>query len=144
MGKIGEPVVFIVPGDPVAKGRPRVDSRGKFVRVYTPEKTVNYEGLVAHTAQSEMGDQPLFAGAVSVEMDIRLSIPSSWSQKKQALAVNGGIEPTKKPDIDNVEKIIFDGLNGVVWVDDVQVVGVKKRKRYSTIPGVWVKITEIK
>ena len=136
-------IVFTVPGQPIGKGRPRVDGRGKFARVYTPEKTANYEGLIAHSAQAVMAGRPLISGPVAVEIDIRLQIPASWSQKRKAMAVSNAIAATKKPDIDNVEKAIFDGMNGVVWVDDVQVVQVAKRKRYADVPGVVVVVREL-
>ena len=69
-----------------------------------------------------------------------MSVPASWSKRKQAMALAGTVYPTSKPDIDNVEKILFDGLNGIVWKDDVQVVDVVKRKRYGATPGVQMTI----
>lgn len=142
--KPGRVITFTVPGTPVGKGRPKVASRGgKFAQLYTPEKTANYEGLVAHAGQVAMNGRDLIAGAVSVQLDIRLPVPASWSKRKQNEALDGQLLPTKKPDIDNVEKAIFDGLNGVVWNDDVQVVDVTKRKRYSAVPGVRVVIREV-
>lgn len=136
-------VQFVIPGQPIAKGRPKVDSRGKFARVYTPEKTANYEGLVAHSAQIAMNGRKLFSGPVAVELDIRISIPTSWSGKRKGMAQRGEVAATKKPDADNVEKAVFDGMNGVVWVDDVQVVQVSKRKRYADVPGVVVIVREL-
>lgn len=136
-------IIFTVPGQPVAKGRPKVARRGKHVTMYTPEKTANYEGLVAHSAAFAMAGRDLIKCAVSVELDIRLQIPTSWSKKKQQQAVDGLIAATKKPDADNVEKGIFDGMNGVVWIDDVQVVQVSKRKRYAATPGVVVIVREL-
>lgn len=135
---------FTVPGAPIGKGRPRVTTRGgKFATMYTPEKTVNYEGLVAHSAKVAMAGMPLMDGPASVRLDIVCQVPASWSQKKRAQALAGQVYPTTKPDIDNVEKAIFDGLNGVVWRDDVQVVDVAKRKRYGDTPGVSVTIIPI-
>jgi len=137
-------LTFTVPGAPIGKGRPRVTTRGgKFASMYTPEKTVNYEGLVAHSAKVAMAGAPLIDGPASVRMEIVCKIPSSWSQKKRSAAIAGQVHPTTKPDIDNVEKAIFDGLNGVVWRDDVQVVEVAKRKRYGDTPGVKVTIIPI-
>lgn len=136
-------IIFTIPGAPVGKGRPKIDARGKFARVYTPEKTANYEGLIAHAAHVAMGGRTLIVGAVAVQLDIRLPIPASWSLKRQGMASRGEIAPTRKPDIDNVEKAIFDGMNGVVWKDDVQVVDVSKRKRYAETPGVVVIVREL-
>lgn len=40
-------VQFVVPGQPVGKGRPKAARRGKQIVMYTPEKTASYESLVA-------------------------------------------------------------------------------------------------
>lgn len=136
-------IAFTVPGQPQGKGRPRVGKVGGHARMFTPSKTVAYEGLISHAGQAAMHGRPLITGPVHVVLDIRLQVPVSWSKKKQAEALAGQVMPTTKPDIDNVEKAIFDGLNGVAWKDDVQVVGVSKRKRYSETPGVYIEIKEL-
>ena len=136
-------LTFFVPGEPQGKGRPRAARAGKSVRLYTPEKTVAYEGLVAHAGSIAMAGRPLILGAVSVVLDIVIGVPASWSQKQKRRALAGERHPVKKPDIDNVEKAIFDGLNGVVWKDDEQVVDSCKRKRFGSVPGVKVEIEEL-
>ncbi|NHR06712.1 RusA family crossover junction endodeoxyribonuclease [Chromobacterium haemolyticum] len=137
-------ISFFVPGAPVGKGRPKVSSRGgKFAQMYTPEKTANYESLIALAAQEAMAGNPLIAGPADVEISMFLPVPSSWSKKKQAAALQGQVYPTKKPDADNVIKAIFDGINGVVWVDDVQACDIVVRKRYADKPGVEVTVREI-
>lgn len=136
-------IIFTVPGQPVGKGRHKAARRGNHISMYTPAKTANYESLVAHAAHIAMAGKSLIAGAVFVDLDIRLQIPASWSKKKKQQAAEGLIAATKKPDADNVEKGIFDGMNGVVWVDDVQVVQVSKRKRYAETPGVVVIVREL-
>ncbi len=137
-------VRFEVPGTPVGKGRPKVSTRGgKFARMYTPEKTASYEGLIALSARQAMGGRPLIDGPVDVSLMIRLAVPASWSKKKQAAALAGQVLPTKKPDADNVLNAVFDGMNGVVWVDDVQACGVVLRKRYAETPGVTVVVRKM-
>lgn len=136
-------IQFHVPGAPVGKGRPRIGRVGAHARMFTPAKTVSYESTVALAAQQAMQGRGLMQGAVSVHLLIDCPIPASWSQKKQAQAKAGQIHPTTKPDIDNVEKAIFDALNGVVWRDDVQVVRVSKAKSYAATPGVRVSVEGI-
>ncbi|PTU70778.1 RusA family crossover junction endodeoxyribonuclease [Chromobacterium haemolyticum] len=137
-------ISFFVPGAPVGKGRPKVSSRGgQFAQMYTPEKTANYESLIALAAQEAMAGNPLIAGPADVEISMFLPVPTSWSKKKQAAALQGQVYPTKKPDADNVIKAIFDGINGVVWVDDVQACDIVVRKRYADKPGVEVTVREI-
>lgn len=137
-------IKFTVPGAPVGKGRPKVSTRGgKFAKMYTPEKTANYETLVALAAQQAMVGRRLLDGPVAVMMAILLPIPASWSKKKQAEALCWTFLPTKKPDADNVVKAIFDGINGVVWNDDVQVCDLLMVKRYAAVPGVHVQIQPV-
>ncbi|MEY4376244.1 MAG: hypothetical protein RJB26_794 [Pseudomonadota bacterium] len=131
-------IEFVVPGQPVGKGRPRVGKRGARAILYTPTKTANYEGLIAHTAQAAMAGRPLIETPVEVRLFIDCQIPASWSQKKQRQALAAEILPTTKPDADNVLKALNDGLNGVVWRDDVQ--DTIMRKRYSATPGLRVQI----
>lgn len=136
-------IVFTVPGQPQGKGRPRVGRIADQARMFTPAKTAAYEGLIAHAAQQAMQGRELIHGPVAVVLEVCCQVPVSWSKKKQAQALAGQVFPVTKPDIDNVEKAIFDGLNGVAWKDDVQVVDVWKRKRYAETPGVHVEITPI-
>lgn len=146
-------IVFTVPGQPQGKGRARHADRfrrdaktGQKVRytaTITPEKTVAYEGLIAHAGALAMQGRAPMEGPMAVTLDIRLQVPTSWSKRKQAQALAGIVWPTTKPDIDNVEKAVFDGLNGVAWKDDVQVVNVVKGKRYAVTPGLYVEISPI-
>lgn len=137
-------ITFTVPGQPQGKGRPRIVKIGQFSRLASPKDTVAYEGLVAHVAYVAMGsNNQLLEGPVRVRMTIACSVPASWSQKKQRMALAGEVRPTTKPDVDNVVKAIFDGCNGVVWRDDVQVVELSLAKLYCQAPGVVVEIEPI-
>ena len=133
-------ITFVVPGSPQGKGRPRVGTISGRARVFTPAKTVAYEGLIAHAAQQAMAGRPLIDGPVSCATAIDAPIPASWSKRKHAAALAGELMPTTRPDLDNVVKAIFDGCNGVLWCDDAQVVGLSVRKRYAATPGVRVAI----
>lgn len=132
---------FQIPGQPQGKGRAKIVKIGGFSRMATPAKTVAYEGLVAHAAQQAMAGRPLFDGPVSVSMALDCQVPASWSAKKQRRALAGEIRPTTKPDVDNVVKAVFDGLNGVAWRDDVQVVELSVWKHYSATPRVDVHVS---
>ncbi|MBR8362158.1 RusA family crossover junction endodeoxyribonuclease [Burkholderia sp. AU19243] len=145
---IGAPVVasrveFVIPGTPVAKGRPKFARRGAHVTTYTPEKTERYENLVKMAARAAMRDDEPYAGPIRLIVHIGLPIPSSWSMKKQEAAAAGAIGATKKPDADNVVKALKDGMNGVVYVDDGQVVDLWISKRYARTPGVRIEAIEL-
>jgi Holliday junction resolvase RusA-like endonuclease len=136
-------IQFIVPGQPQGKGRPRIGKVGQHARMFTPAKTVAYEGLIAHAAHTAMAGRPLIDGPVECELRIDCQVPASWSAKKQRQALVGEIRPTTKPDADNVVKAVFDGCNGVLWRDDVQVVGLRVTKRYAAVPMIEVRAWEL-
>lgn len=128
---------FTVPGEPVAKGRARAFVRAGRVAHYTPSKTANYESRVATFAKQAMAGAEPFSGAVALSVVARFSIPASWSKKRRQAAMDGLEHVTKRPDLDNVLKAIKDGMNGIAWLDDSQVVRlVDCRKVYADQPGV--------
>ena len=137
-------IEFFVPGAPVGKGRPRAARRGTGVVMFTPEKTADYEALVAATASNAMRAEtgPLFTGPLEAVLEMRIPIPASWSKAHKAAALAGTELPTSKPDIDNVVKAILDACNGVVFRDDAQVVMLVATKAFSDEPGVRVVIRE--
>lgn len=136
-------IVFIVPGTPVGKGRPKFARRGNFVTAYTPEKTASYENLVKVKAEEAMQGKALFEGAVSVEISLFVTPPASWSQKKQREALAGTVFPTSKPDVDNVLKGIMDACNEIVFKDDKQAVDVRVIKRYADTARAFVKVAAL-
>ena len=74
-------IAFIVIGEPVAKGRPRVSFVTK--RTYTPEKTVSYENLVKTSFVTKYPDHKLYDSALKVSIELFIGIPKSWSKRKQ-------------------------------------------------------------
>lgn len=126
---------LIIPGTPIAKGRPRV---GKF-GTYTPNKTVNYENLVQLCYMDQVEGQ-LLTGPVALSIEFYFPIPKSISKKDKAKMQTGDIMHTKKPDIDNCIKSITDALNGFAYRDDSQVVLVQAYKLYADDPRVEVTI----
>ena len=61
-------------------------------------------------------------------------IPKYVSRKTKELMLNGRLFPTKKPDADNIIKVILDALNGLAYRDDVQICRVYFEKMYAEIP----------
>lgn len=144
---------FTVPGVPFGKQRPKVtvrkykDSQGKekaFSRAYTPEKTVNYENLVKMAYQNEAKGRRFKDNDM---LDVRIiayyEIPQSTSEKNKKKMLKHIIRPTKKPDWDNIGKVICDSLNKIAYHDDKQVVDSQVRKFYSENPRVDVVIRRI-
>ncbi len=113
-----------VMGPVVAQHRPRITTAGKFPRTYPVKADVYYrEKLYWEAKRLKMKPIPR---TVPLRVIIRVYIlrPKSISATKRFF-------PTVKPDIDNYEKMIFDGLNGLIWEDDAQIVSVDSWKNYS-------------
>lgn len=133
-------VFFVIEGDPRGKERPRTTFKGG-TRTYTPQMTVIYENLVKLMYREACG---AFKFGDDDPIDLRIfayySIPKSASKKKRELMLAGKIRPTKKPDVDNIEKIVADALNQFAYKDDSQIVDTMVRKFYDEKPRVEVMI----
>lgn len=106
---------FTVPGQPVPKGRPRL-AEG---RVYTPKRTKDYELKVAQYA--------LAAGV-------------RCAPKGQQVGLEIEVCYKRDMDLDNAEKSALDGLNGIAYADDRQVVELISSKAPSLNPRLIVSI----
>ena len=135
-------VTFMVEGTPVPKGRPRFARRGKFVSTYSPKTTVDYETKVSESAKLAMGASEPLETPVGAYIYITLPVPASYSKKRTEACLSGQERPTKKSDIDNYCKAIFDGMNGIVFLDDSLVVSLHATKVYGTLGMVEVMVKE--
>lgn len=137
-------IQFNIPGDPVAKGRARATMVQGRARMYTPDKTASYEGKAAYLAKQAMAGADPLTGPVALTIRAVFAIPASWTKKRLAAH---DIKPelvTKKPDADNIVKIVSDALNGVCWVDDSQVAVLREVvKVYGLVPGVDVTVESL-
>lgn len=136
---------FHVPGPVVGKGRPRIGRVGAHARMFTPEKTVRYENLVAYAAHEAMRDAcyTIMESSLQVNILVAVAIPHSWSKKKRSEALVGALLPTSKPDLDNYAKAACDAMNGIVYKDDSQVATLVVKKRYRETPGLWVSVFDL-
>ncbi len=58
--------------------------------------------------------------------------------------MKGQLLPTTKPDGDNVLKSIYESFNGVVWVDDTQVIDGSFGKQYGEKGCMYVTVAELR
>lgn len=124
-------IKLTIPGKPMGKQRHRTTKSG---HTFTPQKTVNYETRIQEAFRAEYPDHVPFTGRVWMSLDIYCPIPVSTSNRKRAQMLENDILPTKKPDIDNVIKLVADALNGIAYADDKQIVGLEANKWYSDAP----------
>lgn len=116
-------IEFVVYGKPQGKQRPRFSRRSS--SIYTPKNTQMYEGQIAKAYRAaangfSFGDKP-------VEIWITAVFAKAKTSKKEY--------PTIKPDIDNIQKAVFDGLNGVAYNDDKQILTAVIHKTFCKLEG---------
>ena len=138
----------IIPGEPKGKGRPRATVIHGHARVYTPSATASYENLVRLCFLEQNADAKPSKGPIVVKMEFRFAYPKSayWPVNKNH---RGEIreewkrkQHTSKPDADNLIKAVLDGLNGVAFDDDSQVVSLIARKTYGETAEAQIEIKE--
>lgn len=129
---------FCVPGEPQGKARPRFTRGG---RTYTPRKTVAYEDAIREAFLNSGGQ--ITELPVKVQISAFYKIPISASKSRAAKMDGGEILPTKKPDTDNIAKVVCDALNGVAYKDDAQVCWLRVAKKYKHEPMIVVTVSEI-
>lgn len=124
-------IKFIVSGKPQGKARPRFRKIGNYVSTYNPKQTTEYEKLVKSSAIEQCKDKlnKQYTGLVKMSIKAYFKPNKSISKKQYDLLI--GKEHLKKPDSDNIAKIICDSLNGVAYKDDSQVAYLEIEKYYA-------------
>lgn len=131
---------FEIPESITGKARPRMNTRTG--RAYTPTKTKNYEYLTRTYFLSKYPQFIPIEGRVKIEIIAYFEITKSTSKKQEAEMLIDNISPAKKPDWDNIGKIICDALNKFAYLDDAQITYCTVIKKYAKTPKVLVRIEE--
>ena len=123
---------FSVPGTPCGKGRPRFFGG----HAVTPAKTRNYEALVKYEASHALDTmvvKPDYSQPCRVGIKAFFGVPKSYTKKQRALISEYGSSRVRpgKPDIDNIIKAILDGMNAIIYRDDVQVTELRASKLWA-------------
>lgn len=119
--------MIIVEGKIKGKARPRFNT--KTGRAFTPGDTITYENWIKCCYQEQ--DGKFIDGPVKARIEVYYKIPKSYT-KKRVQAIRDGLEmPLKKPDSDNIAKIVLDSLNKIAFDDDAQVVELIVVKRWT-------------
>lgn len=107
---------FDLPLKPKAKGRPRKGKHG----FYTDKATKEYEDAIRQGY--------IDAGGIKFEGNVMVS--ATFMPDRIHVVIIGVKEESKlRGDVDNYVKSLLDGLNGVAFDDDSQVVNLKAFKR---------------
>lgn len=127
---------FTVHMVPKAKGRPRFNRRGF---TYTPRPTEIAERTFSDQAQAHKPKEPLQHEA---HINIKFYMPIPKSERKWISEVPKSCVAwhTKKPDIDNLGKLVLDVLNKGFLRDDSIIYELWMSKEYSDDPRIEVMI----
>lgn len=117
-------VIFTVLGNPQGKARPRF-SKG---HAYTPSTTAEYEKRVRTAFLAHAEDWQKSGAPLGIDITAFFGVPKSYSKRKTAETY--GRAACKKPDADNIAKVIMDSLNGVAYGDDVQIIELNVAKSF--------------
>ena len=128
--------------EPVEQARPRATRMGRRIRLYDPKKVSVYKKQLAMMCKFQYKDQPL-SGQLTVNLKFYRHVQSSVSKKERKLRLIGAHRPTVKPDVDNYIKSTLDGLNGLLWGDDNQIVKIVAEKFYSDRPRIEIEVERL-
>ena len=133
-------MIFFVEGQPQGKARPRFTRAG---HPFTPKKTVAYEEQIRDCFLEANGKKLPADCCISVSIRAVFEIPKSYTKQRKANCASGIERPAKKPDADNIQKVILDALNGEAYDDDKQVIYIKCIKKYASSGHVHVNVDNV-
>jgi Holliday junction resolvase RusA-like endonuclease len=138
-------ILIVVPGEPIAQGRPKFSTKNGVFRTYDPPDSMDYKETVAVCARLSMARKQMLEGALALSVKVYRSVPTSWSEKRKQMAYAGQLRPVTKPDTDNYVKGALDALEGIVFKNDSQVVEYRQPfgKWYSEKPRLEIELKEI-
>ena len=131
---------FEVPGKVIGKGRPRLNSYTGVV--YTPTRTKDYESLVEQYFLLKYPRFKALEGRIRVSIIAYFSIPKATKKSDINEMLDNNISPTKKPDIDNIVKVVLDSMNKFAFKDDNQITKIEVEKKYALEDKIYIKIEE--
>lgn len=124
------------------KERPRFNMYQK--RTYTPTKTKKYENMIKMSFKQKYGlNFNPSTNEIYIKIDVEYAPPKSYSKKKKDELIDWKMGYIQKPDCDNIAKAVLDALNGLVWKDDKQVVGLLVLKCYGKEDKINIEIREV-
>lgn len=132
-------VIFVVPGKPQGKERPRLSKKGS---VYTPAKTKAYENLIRGCYVEQCGDVSFGDRSITLSVKAYVPVLAKFRKGERISALEGKIKPTSKPDTDNVLKVVLDALNGLAYNDDRYIYRLEIERMYSDSPRLEIKISD--
>ena len=121
---------FFVKGKPVPQGSMKFIRPGVMIHSRAADLAV-WRADIARNAEL-FGFKPV-SGGIKVEIDFIFSRPKSVQRAF----------PTVAPDLDKLIRAVLDGLTGVAYEDDSQVILIQATKTYGQNVGAWIGIEQV-
>lgn len=131
--------------EPKPQARPRFARRGNYTTTYEDKEMKTWKNKCRLLIAKHHADQPALEGALRTRVKFFIKPPQYISKvKKNRQALTDEIIPvSKKADLDNYIKALFDSANGILYKDDGQIAEIYAIKVYSTSPRIEFEIEEI-
>ena len=110
---------FTIPGAPNAQRRHRIVKVSKFARLHQDARDGQWKGSAQVHMLAAMGDREPLTGLVSLTIRAYWALPVTKERKREPRAAE---RFAAVKDADNVAKSLMDAGNGILYVDDRQVV----------------------
>jgi crossover junction endodeoxyribonuclease RusA len=121
---------FFVRGRPVPQGSMKFIRPGVMIHSRAKELAV-WRADIARNAEL-YGYKPV-SGAIAVEINFVFNKPKTVTREL----------PTVAPDLDKLVRAVLDGLTGVAYEDDCQVVTITASKHYGGTAGAWIGVARL-
>lgn len=131
----------IIKMDSFTKERPRTNF--KTGAIYTPTSTVRREKYIGQQFILQNMGWVIDNGPIKIDIEVEVNVPVNERKKDKEDMLKGLIYPTKKPDVDNVAKLVLDGLQGKAFYDDYQVVDLRIIKKYGEEKKLKIKVEKV-
>lgn len=115
---------YVIPGEPVPWARPG----GRSIRFDTQKQIKLIYGIYLR----EQHEGPLFTGPIQIQ--VKFFMPLSQRLSKKNAEKFHGVLHDKKPDIDNLLKLLLDCATGILFKDDACIACIISDKRYDKEP----------
>ena len=125
-------VRIVIKTEPTAKGRAKTSYRNGRVWTYTPRKTQEAENVIKERLTRHLADK--FPAHVPVKLT------AVFYRTKSKYLKRSEILPVRKPDLDNLLKLLLDSMNGLLVSDDAQITTIKVSKRWTTEEHPFIRI----
>lgn len=131
--------------EPKPQARPRFARRGNFTTTYEDKEMKSWKNKCRLLITKHHADKPALEGALRTRVKFFIKPPqyiSKVKKNRQALT-DETIPVSKKADLDNYIKALFDSANGILYKDDGQIAEIYAVKVYSASPRIEFEIEEI-